>query len=577
MENWRTTLGKIGEVLPRVWPWAAGAAGLALLGGLYYFLGTMGPGKEAAEKLEPTRIELTADQRKLSDDIGELESKYRRRAADNLAGEAAIALLEGAMVQQRELLRQNPRAGIEQNVRLDRLVAARDTERAKLGGVRIGGLESAAGDDERAGRSEAAAEKLREALQLQRAVNNSEADPRHKNFVRETRLIQTLETAEAEPLHRESEAALRLARTAAAEQRWADALAAFARARDAQAQLNQRYSRTQFADQPGLDAIEAEIASLNAAGAAAEIEALEKKADAAADLGRAQEAAELYGRTRDLQRELNVKFARSRFVSTPRLEALEIRRQTVLSAELAAAAEVLDRAAAACLLKRQVVAAEQKIADALALLDRVQKEFPKSRNFDAALKTKLGYLGSHRADLRELQDQIYDRLAPVPEQANILMLRTELPQEIYTRVMSNNPSRNPGRALPVDSASWHDAQAFCQRLSWLLGTRTRLPSEAEFRAALGQNAGAVASAESAGGRSQETGQRKPNVAGFADLAGNLAEWLEPASASGAAAPVAGGSYLDPMEVLKTVPVVPTDKAERARHIGFRVVVELTLE
>jgi hypothetical protein len=56
--------------------------------------------------------------------------------------------------------------------------------------------------------------------------------------------------------------------------------------------------------------------------------------------------------------------------------------------------------------------------------------------------------------------------------------------------------------------------------------------------------------------------------------GNLAEWLQPATDAGEAAPVAGGSYLDPASALTVLASTPTDKHERARHIGFRVVVDL---
>ncbi len=71
------------------------------------------------------------------------------------------------MTQQRELLRLNLRAGLEQKVRLDRLKAARDTERAKLATVGIAELETASGEEQKAGRAEAATAKLREALQLE--------------------------------------------------------------------------------------------------------------------------------------------------------------------------------------------------------------------------------------------------------------------------------------------------------------------------------------------------------------------------------------------------------------------------
>jgi formylglycine-generating enzyme required for sulfatase activity len=157
------------------------------------------------------------------------------------------------------------------------------------------------------------------------------------------------------------------------------------------------------------------------------------------------------------------------------------------------------------------------------------------------------------------------------------MFKSEIPQELYQRVMNANPSRNQGRALPVDSVSWLDAAEFCERLSWLLGRKVRLPTEGEFAAAAaGLTRDMIVSAwsnETGGGRSHEVGKSLATAAGFFDLAGNLAEWLQPASAVSETAPVAGGSYLDPADTLIAAKVLPEEKRVRARHVGFRVVVE----
>jgi formylglycine-generating enzyme required for sulfatase activity len=100
-----------------------------------------------------------------------------------------------------------------------------------------------------------------------------------------------------------------------------------------------------------------------------------------------------------------------------------------------------------------------------------------------------------------------------------------------------------------------------------------LPSATEFRRAWKADAEGAWSADNSGGRSRETGTSPPSDAGFFDVAGNLAEWLQPTSAVGETALVAGGSYLDAAAALKTLRLAPEEKRERARHIGFRVVVE----
>ena len=80
-----------------------------------------------------------------------------------------------------------------------------------------------------------------------------------------------------------------------------------------------------------------------------------------------------------------------------------------------------------------------------------------------------------------------------------------------------------------------------------VGRTVRLPTEAEYRAAAA-------------------------TGGFTDLTGGVAEWLEAGGAE-AVAPLAGGSYLDKAETLTAVAVERVAKAERARHVGFRFVVE----
>lgn len=562
----------------RLWPWLAGAGvGLLVVGGLVTYFLWARPKTTVPVEIIEGRGALTAEQRRLSDDIGESERNYRKLLSAGAPLAERSAALDRAITQQRQLLGVNVHAGIEQQVRLDRLLAARDTERAKEAGRRVVELQEAAEIEQKAGRAEVALEKLRVALQLQREADNSNADAHAKNFSREMALAQAIETGEAEPLAMEFEKAMEQARVAMKAERWSEALGAFSRARTVQTKINRDYPRTRFTNLPVLNELEAEIASLNAAGLAAEIDAREASADAAADRGRAEEAAGFYKAAQNLQGSLNAQFARSRFVSTARWEQLEIKRQTVLAAEMLTAAAALDQAAAAALLKRQVLVAGEKVRAAAKLLAVVEKDFPKTRNFDGALKIKLAFLELRLPELRALQDKIYDRLVPLPDVRDVLLLKSETPQELYAKIMSQNPSRNPGQALPVDSVSWVDAQEFCRRVSWVLGARVRLPREEEFRVALGDDENVAWSVETAGGHSHETAKQAANDVGFHDLAGNLAEWLQPAETTAAKVPLAGGSYLDAAKTLRTLTVASVDKTERARHIGFRFVVELALE
>jgi hypothetical protein len=272
-------------------------------------------------------------------------------------------------------------------------------------------------------------------------------------------------------------------------------------------------------------------------------------------------------------REVNEKFSKSRYASPEKVDELELRRQTVLSGQLLARAAEIERELAAALRRRQNSAASEKLAAATAIVEKVSAEYPRSRSLDPTMRRKLAYLTLRVADLDALQEQVFSRLAPVSGVKGLQMLKTEVTQDLYQRVMNANPSQNVGRGLPVDSVSWTDAQEFCERLSWLLGLRVRLPSELEFRAVWRPGDAGTWSADNSGGRSREVGKSPAAESGFFDLAGNLAEWLQPANEKGETAPVVVGSFADPADVLQSLKIVPTEKRERDRLVGFRFVVE----
>ena len=56
----------------------------------------------------------------------------------------------------------------------------------------------------------------------------------------------------------------------------------------------------------------------------------------------------------------------------------------------------------------------------------------------------------------------------------------EVTQAQYEKVMGTNPSHFQGPQRPVEQVSWHDAQAFCQKLSAQENRSYRLPTEAEW-------------------------------------------------------------------------------------------------
>jgi hypothetical protein len=547
--------------------------GLVALGYFFYFLTTLGPrrvGNTSSEVHTPDDPAVA----KLSSEIGELERQYQAVADAGLVTQAAMDKLALAFDKQKALIRLYPNAELEQSSRLTRLETELGTAAAKLKMIDIDRLEKDGSDALGNADADMAKTKFTEALRLQREINSSSASSRYKNYVRETAFTQQLARLEAAPLQKQIEAAVAVARQAAAEKRWSDALAAYMTARDLQDRINREYGRTIFADLSAVDNLDSEIESLNAAGIAADIDAKENQGDEAVAAGKPLQAAACFGAASTLQADLNQKFPRSRFASPERIASLEIKQQTAFSTTLADSLATLTNAIGEHLKKRQVVLADQKIGEAITSVETLFSKYPKSRRIDGSLKLKLAYLALKRPDIRMLQDDVYEKLLPLPGASDRLLLKTEVPQSFYVLVMNTNPSRNPGRGFPVDSVSWSDAREFCTRLGWLLGTTVRLPTMDEFRVALGDGQKIAWSQTNSDGHSQLAGSGRPNGTGFFNLLGNLSEWT--GTEIDDKAYVFGGSYLDMPDAIAQIPSETRPKTDRARHVGFRFVVDQAL-
>jgi formylglycine-generating enzyme required for sulfatase activity len=162
--------------------------------------------------------------------------------------------------------------------------------------------------------------------------------------------------------------------------------------------------------------------------------------------------------------------------------------------------------------------------------------------------------------------------------------RYEVTQESYEKVMGGNPSAFKGANKPVDSVSWNNATAFCEKLTQLeqrtddlpTGFTYSLPTQAQWTMLVGDASldGAVMSLNSRRHASTEpVGSLKPNGLGLYDMRGNVMEWCLD-SQDKSYRVLRGGAWDTYVEINSRLEFLEKMSPEKTKNdYGFRVVLE----
>jgi len=384
----------------------------------------------------------------------------------------------------------------------------------------------------------------------------------------------------AEPLFQNSVTLEAEAEAFITQQDWAQAEEKLAGAIALQDQLNREFRGSNQADVARLERLRVKLVGIRSGQNHVGIQQVAARADALKSEGKHLEAAQLYEEAARLQQQLNESFRDSPYASSELVAEYLRKSETAQSFKLGRAIERNHNLLEEILSERRTFEAAEVIVNLRRDIKQMKEAYPRSSLNDGELELKIRYLNLVQNDLGFIQDRVYEALLPIPGEEEWRILRTEITQALFFIIMQTNPSRNRAEVNPVDSVSWLEAKQFCERLSWVMGKAVRLPTENEFRAALGRLRYVVLedhvwSLSNCDGTTQAVGTKAAFSSGCFDLLGNVSEWLESVDRFETEdAQHIGGHALDQLETIFTVPVREAPREERNRVTGFRVVMRI---
>jgi len=558
-------------------------AGAVLFLLVLWLLSRLGP--HAVEDLNTSEWTLETGETLeiLDSEVTGYVQRFRSLQELNQLSEADLVLIELAIDKQKQLMRSggSNRSELSDSKRLSELKAFMEEVKGATLAKKVEASLKIAREAIREGNGELGELELERAIIFQNRINHEYSASVHRNLAYARTLEIELNEFRAGPINTEAGRLTEEGLKKLGEQAFGEALRRFEEALALRTRLVRDFGSTRFVSRSDLLKLEQLIVDARVGDVGLKFEGLRAEASALLKSGKYTEAEQAITEGQRLYLSLKERYKGSSLVGAKTEEALELERQTVLSAPLVDTVKKLRLELTGSLQKRETIRSAELAAEYYRNVRRLGDSFKLSQLIDDRWILEARFLNHVRYDLRVIQDNIYDALLPLPGYADKKMLGLEVSQGLYRLVLGENPSSQVAERNPVESLTFDSAQKFATRISWILGYETMLPSRDEFLAALGEVKRMELDrlawhSQNSGRETHEINTGIENGLGYHNLLGNVAEWLRDSNENSSGDQevlVIGGSVRDSALSLSRIPEEWVSPSDRNRFTGFRIVVD----
>jgi len=540
--------------------------------GTFFVLSGLGP-RSAGSTNEGGISDVTA--LALLERSREMEDQFDERILQGLVDDQDLEVLQRAVDLQEEFIAALPARDYSAEGRLERLerkfeeymgeILAREAERLE---AEASGIESF--DSGRA------AVLYGEALLIREQIREKYGSSSYSDLAELSRLQRRVQQMDIQPLYEKSVALELEGEELEKKGDLSRAVERFSEAADIQEQINRAYSGSALSKPLRANRLREKEAQVLSGRLKLEIDGLLTEANDFVYEEKYDEAAVVFSRAREIQRNLTLEYPRSPFASRAREELLRVRKQNASAFPEYERLRGMESQLNQALFDRNIDQAELMIGQISDRLDQFNLRYSLSTLPIEKLAERVAFLQRKKRSLRQISSSITADLLPVPGRSNLEMYSTEVPQYLYELIVDSNPSRNAGPNLPVETVSLQEIELFLERGEWVLARVMRLPTLAEFQElaqkALDEEGLEILSSEAGKSGTQPINSLAPDSQGFYHLLGNISEVVRISDDSAEVSRVGGSVRMIATQIAELDPS-PMNAGERNRTVGFRFVVE----